>query len=293
MGWPYRFILSLSDEELERRRSILDSRGRYAQVSGLVLLGAFFLYGLTRANQFEQKRWKSWWDSPAVRGGSETRKQYAITLSWLLWLVSLSIWRTGDGESILLIQHEYNFADDSTRLHPPNKGCGTCRALSVALPGLTGSYFFHLYFQLGPAVNCLLPDLDSAASADGLPPPSWAVRYCASCMWACSSFPLVLCPGAPSCIRHSLCETYSGFRCSIRVSGGIFRYSDPVTWPCQCLEVTEYDQRLKTGISAAVVLYRAFCAGCNFLQPGLFSCAVCAAVCFGGYWGISGKFGML
>lgn len=96
MNWPYRFILSLTDEELERRRNVLDSRGHYAQFSALILLGVFFLYGLGRGNRFEQNRGKSWWDIPAVRGGSETRKQYAVTLSWLLWLVSLSIWRTDD-----------------------------------------------------------------------------------------------------------------------------------------------------------------------------------------------------
>ncbi|PCH07473.1 Hypothetical protein PENO1_011580 [Penicillium occitanis (nom. inval.)] len=101
MAWPYRFIFSVSDEELQRRRNTLDSRGQYAQFSALILLGAFFLYGLGRRTRFEQNKGKSWWDTPAIRGGSETRKQYAVTLSWLLWLVSLSIWRTGDGEFLL------------------------------------------------------------------------------------------------------------------------------------------------------------------------------------------------
>ncbi|EED20084.1 hypothetical protein TSTA_033300 [Talaromyces stipitatus ATCC 10500] len=96
MAWPYRFILSLSDEELERRRTTLDNRGHYAQLSALILLGAFFLFSLGKGNRFEYNRGKSWWDVPAIKGASETRRQYAVALSWLLWLVTLSIWRTDD-----------------------------------------------------------------------------------------------------------------------------------------------------------------------------------------------------
>lgn len=143
MSWPYRFILSLSDEELERRRNILDNRGHYAQFSGLILLGAFFLYGLGRGNRFEQNRGKSWWDTPAIRGGSETRKQYAVTLSWLLWLVSLSIWRTGDGKFCTCTAWELP-SNDLSRLHPLDKSFGSCWAISTTLPGVTGAYLFHL-----------------------------------------------------------------------------------------------------------------------------------------------------
>ncbi|OKL60615.1 hypothetical protein UA08_04187 [Talaromyces atroroseus] len=95
MAWPYRFILSVSDQELERRRNVLDTRGQYAQVSALVFLGVLFLYRL-RGSQYEQRKRRSWWDAPAIRGSSETRKQYTVTLLWLAWLVSLCIWRSGD-----------------------------------------------------------------------------------------------------------------------------------------------------------------------------------------------------
>lgn len=95
--WPYRIILSVSDEELARRRSILDSRGQYAQISALLLLGVLFLYGV-RGRHVEQHKRKTWWDAPAIRGGSETRKQYAVTLIWLAWLLTLSVWKTGDGK---------------------------------------------------------------------------------------------------------------------------------------------------------------------------------------------------
>lgn len=183
MAWPYRFIFSVSDEELERRRNTLDSRGQYAQFSALILLGAFFLYGLGRRNRLEQNKGKSWWDAPAIRGGSETRKQYAVTLSWLLWLVSLSIWRTGDGEFLLSTLGTWEcLANERTRLYPPHKSFGTCWSLSIAIPGVTGSYLFHLHFQLNPAVNHFLLDINSAAVVDSLPSSSWPIRHCASCL---------------------------------------------------------------------------------------------------------------
>uniref|UniRef100_A0A093VE76 Ferric oxidoreductase domain-containing protein n=1 Tax=Talaromyces marneffei PM1 TaxID=1077442 RepID=A0A093VE76_TALMA len=91
MAWPYRFILSLSDEELERRRNILDSRGQYAQFSALILLGAFFLYGLGRGNRFEQNRRKSWWDAPAIRDYIHLTKALGhVGLSQLPFLVLLA-----------------------------------------------------------------------------------------------------------------------------------------------------------------------------------------------------------
>lgn len=103
MAWPYRFILSVSDEELQRRRNVLDTRGQYAQVSALIVLAVLFVYRLRGRQQhghgYGQRKSKdrTWWDAPAIRGSSETRKQYAVTLLWLVWLVSLSIWRSGDG----------------------------------------------------------------------------------------------------------------------------------------------------------------------------------------------------
>jgi hypothetical protein len=96
MPWPYRFIMSVSEQELERRRNVLDTRGQYAQISALAFLGGLILYRL-RGSQYERRKSRTWWDAPAIRGASETRKQYSVTLLWLAWLVSLCLWKSGDG----------------------------------------------------------------------------------------------------------------------------------------------------------------------------------------------------
>ncbi|KAH8692845.1 hypothetical protein BGW36DRAFT_385245 [Talaromyces proteolyticus] len=90
---PYRFIMSLSDQELQHRRYVLDLKGQYAQISALVLLGVLYL---SRFRSNSKTIRKTWWDAPAIKGSSETRKQYAVTLSWLAWLISIAVWRSGD-----------------------------------------------------------------------------------------------------------------------------------------------------------------------------------------------------
>lgn len=103
VSWPYRFK-SLSPDEVQYRREILNLRGYYAQCSALVVIFSIFIYGNTRRKDSTQQavhaRKISWWDSPPFRGRTETRKQYLITLLWLTWLLSLSVWETGDGMSM-------------------------------------------------------------------------------------------------------------------------------------------------------------------------------------------------
>lgn len=179
-------------------------------------------------------------------------------------------------------------ANNSTRLHPPDKSFGTCWPISITLPGVTGSYLFHLHFQLDSTVHHFLLDINSAAVVDSLPSSPWTVRHCASRLQPCSSFSSVLYPGALSRLRYTLCQADSGPRRSIRTSRDIIRHPDSGTRSCQCLEATKFDQHLEPGIATAIVLCRAFCACFNILWLGLFSRAVCAAVCLRGYWGFSG-----
>lgn len=92
--------MSVSDEELQRRREVLDLKGQYAQISALTVLGLLCILKL-RGNNLNFKNSKhaakSWWDMPAKSGASETRKQYALTLLWLTWLTGISVWNAGDG----------------------------------------------------------------------------------------------------------------------------------------------------------------------------------------------------
>lgn len=97
LNWPYRFIFTLSEEELRRRRDALDLRGYYAQLSAiaviLIICASRLYYGAFRSKLTA----RSWWDSSAFKSAAETRRQYLVALSWLGWLLSLSVWNSGDG----------------------------------------------------------------------------------------------------------------------------------------------------------------------------------------------------
>lgn len=97
LSWPYHFV-SLSEKEIQRRRDVLDLRGYYAQLSALAVIAAISLYRFYRGAPTRRAITKrSWWDSPPFQGWTETRRQYTITLLWLLFLLGLSVWNTGDG----------------------------------------------------------------------------------------------------------------------------------------------------------------------------------------------------
>ncbi|CRG85785.1 Beta-1,2-xylosyltransferase 1 [Talaromyces islandicus] len=95
--WPYRFIMDVSEEELQRRREVLDLKGQYAQISALTVVGLLCILKVCGNNNSSSRHTaKTWWDKPAKSGASETRKQYAVTLLWLAWLTGISVWSAGD-----------------------------------------------------------------------------------------------------------------------------------------------------------------------------------------------------
>ncbi|KAL4896647.1 hypothetical protein BDV59DRAFT_110347 [Aspergillus ambiguus] len=100
--WPWHFVLLASPAEKQQRRELLDLRGFYAQVSAVIVISLLRLYeSYNRAVVPIEKtrprdKQKSWWNSPPVARWTETRRQYAVALIWLTWLVALSMWKTGD-----------------------------------------------------------------------------------------------------------------------------------------------------------------------------------------------------
>lgn len=86
----------------QQRRELLDFRGYIAQLSVLVVICAIRIYQ-TYSTATEgavkprtRRREQSWWDRPPFPGWTETRRQYAVCLIWLGWLLGLSAWKTGD-----------------------------------------------------------------------------------------------------------------------------------------------------------------------------------------------------
>ncbi|KAJ0422406.1 hypothetical protein BJY00DRAFT_280101 [Aspergillus carlsbadensis] len=97
LSWPWHFV-SLSESEKQHRRELLTLRGYYAQLS--ILLAIILLRAYTAFPAIDQptkgRRQKSWLDSPLFAGWLETRRQYLLCLGWLIWLLFLSVWSTGD-----------------------------------------------------------------------------------------------------------------------------------------------------------------------------------------------------
>ena len=116
--WPYRFV-TLSPKQIQDRRELLDRRGHYAQLSGLLLFIVVSLYTrfapyIGKPNKTYNNRHDtqgkmspkpSWLDSCPRRGWGETRRQYLVALAWLGWLLGLSAWKTGDGTLFLFCAH--------------------------------------------------------------------------------------------------------------------------------------------------------------------------------------------
>ncbi|KAL4793576.1 hypothetical protein BDV19DRAFT_213787 [Aspergillus venezuelensis] len=100
-SWPWHFV-SVSDSEKQHRRELLTLRGQYAQLSILLAIilfrvyTAFFASDRQRGRPTARSRPRSWLDAPLFSGWLETRRQYLVCLLWLGWLLSLSIWNTGD-----------------------------------------------------------------------------------------------------------------------------------------------------------------------------------------------------
>ncbi|RDW73786.1 hypothetical protein BP5796_07228 [Coleophoma crateriformis] len=125
MAWPYHFV-ELTDVQKHERRVLLDRYGAYAQLSALVPILAFQLYRLASWVYSERQRakiaysaipgsprakearnstmgaflqqWRSamWWLGGDVAEGWGTRGRWIAGASWTVWLLFLSIHKTGD-----------------------------------------------------------------------------------------------------------------------------------------------------------------------------------------------------
>ncbi|EER45084.1 predicted protein [Histoplasma capsulatum H143] len=105
--WDYRYT-SPTPEQLRERRELLTLRGQYAQLSTLLLILFFSAYRLCARRIRSSGRGKNhdakssslplsvWLDSPLMRSGAETRRQYLVATVWMAWLLALSAWRTGN-----------------------------------------------------------------------------------------------------------------------------------------------------------------------------------------------------
>ena len=104
----YRFV-SLTPDQVQERRDLLSLRAQYAQLSALLVFILASVYArYTKSNgriksDGEKKKVKGWLDYPPVAGWGETRRQYLITGVWFMWMVALSMWRTGDGMFVCLL----------------------------------------------------------------------------------------------------------------------------------------------------------------------------------------------
>ncbi|KAL4810714.1 hypothetical protein BDV18DRAFT_870 [Aspergillus unguis] len=99
-SWPWHFA-TISDAEKQQRRELLTLRGNYAQLSIIVAILLFRCYTTfsptyQRQGTARRLRQKQWLDAPFFMGWTETRRQYLTCLIWLIWLVSLSTWATGE-----------------------------------------------------------------------------------------------------------------------------------------------------------------------------------------------------
>lgn len=105
LTWPWHFV-TVSPDEKQQRRELLTLRGYYAQGSVLLVIAIIRLYQIysertksaDKPNNRRTRKPKSWLESPPFAGWAESRKHYIISFLWLIWLVSLSIWNTGDGK---------------------------------------------------------------------------------------------------------------------------------------------------------------------------------------------------
>lgn len=135
MGWPWKFV-DLNDAEVQARRYTLDRYAGYAQISAfgpvfLVLVyrlawWAVITFDARRAVYTQvpkspaRKAWREsglgawearyrlfkWWlgDDVVIFGQSWGRRdEWLFGFGWGVWMLSLSFFETGDGESISTI----------------------------------------------------------------------------------------------------------------------------------------------------------------------------------------------
>jgi hypothetical protein len=140
MSWPYHFV-DLTQEEIIRRRILLDRYGVYAQLSALVPVLAYQLYRLgvwvssqrkrvevgysevpsTSGSPVQKqkrlstsgglaRRWRSalWWLEGEVYPGWGLRGHWIAGLTWALWLLFLSVHKTGVGKFLRFLIFNFN-----------------------------------------------------------------------------------------------------------------------------------------------------------------------------------------
>lgn len=111
MTWPYAFV-SLSAEQLQARRELLDRYGFYAYISPIVLLSSIyafrkirkFLPSASHSQKPAQKastlqlqlRRLSWWLEDPLTPEFGERKVHLLGLVYLSWLIFLSVHKTGN-----------------------------------------------------------------------------------------------------------------------------------------------------------------------------------------------------
>ncbi|EEH39600.2 hypothetical protein PAAG_01789 [Paracoccidioides lutzii Pb01] len=115
--WPYRYT-SLTSQQLRERRALLSLRGNYAQLSALILLLLLSVYRLatTKIGTIGIERrstlLSAWLDSPFMHGATEMRRHYLVAVGWLVWLLALSAWKTGD----VMCEHDLTSKQDYLHL---------------------------------------------------------------------------------------------------------------------------------------------------------------------------------
>lgn len=131
MAWPWHFV-DLTHPQAEARRILLDRYGRYSQLSPAIPILMYNLYRLAVWVRSERQRSKvqysavptspslkkhresqagivdAWWrrvvwwlDGESVLGGE--RKFWLLSVVWTVWLLFLSIYKTGDGSLTLSV----------------------------------------------------------------------------------------------------------------------------------------------------------------------------------------------
>ncbi|KAK0113756.1 hypothetical protein ONS95_014005 [Cadophora gregata] len=126
MGWPYKIVLELTEEQKHERRTLLDRYGVYAQLSVLIPILCYQLYRLALWVSFARQRskvrysevpsspvskrerdsrrgglvtkWREvkWWLGGEIAKGWGIRGQWVVGITWSCHLLYLCVKETGD-----------------------------------------------------------------------------------------------------------------------------------------------------------------------------------------------------
>lgn len=181
--WPYQFI-SLSEDDKLHRRTLLDVRGQYAQWSIIfAILAIKTMRALTTINSSNlPKKPPSNWDRPLMPGWAETRRQYLVCGLWLSWLVTLSVWHSGEGMQwilFILCSASIKSANQYDRLSPSYQSPGSSWSVSTSTTSPNVSHGIHIIQTwIFVCSFCRLRHL--SANFDTLPSSLWSAGHLAS-----------------------------------------------------------------------------------------------------------------